>query len=188
MKKYVILCAITLIAIGCNKKATQETHNPTPNTKKPAVVPAPKPTADWTSFQNKTYGYSISYPPEFTATKSKGEDVITIHRRAQNAQQLANHGSIAISALSNSVQPKTVDEFYKAVDTSLGAQPGQTEYKKTTIGSYQTYGTSVPKKTGSVPNITYFVFRPNKTILKFDITVQSPITDTILQSIADTLK
>ncbi len=190
MKKYVLLCAIVLIAMGCNKKPA--TTNTTPvktsqNTQK-APLPAPKPTADWTPFQNKTYGYSITLPPDFVATKTKGEEVITVHRKAQNAQQLASHGTIQISAMTKFGQPKTVDDFYKAVDTGLGAQPGQLDYKKATIGIYQTYGGAVPKKTSNTPNITYFVFRPNKTILKFEITVQSPTTDTVLQSISETLK
>lgn len=188
MKKYVLLCAVALIALGCSKKPAQTNTPPPTNARKPAVVPAPKPTPDWTQFQNKTYGYSISFPPEFVATKTSGENIISIHRKAQNAQQLASNGSIKISAMSKMTQPKTVDDFYKTVDASLGAQPGQLDYKKVTIGGYQTYGGGTPKKTNGTPNITYFVFRPNKTILKFEITIQSPVTDTVLQSIADTLK
>ncbi len=188
MKKYVLLCAIALIALGCSKKPAATTPPTGTTGAQRAPLPAPKPTADWTSFQNKTYGYSISIPPEFTTSKIKGDDVVIIHRKAQNAQQLARHGNITISALSQSAQPKTAADFYKAVDASLGAQPGQTEYKKVTIGTYQTYGTGTPKKTSGTPNILYFVFRPNKTILKFEITIQSPITDTVLQSIAETLK
>lgn len=187
----IVLSLLTLLAAGCN--TTNQQPTPAPIVEKTDVTPPPPTatsnTASTFTYKNSSFDYQISFPGTFEATANaiKGDQIVTIHRKIDSADKVSPYGKITIYAWPKETKPATLEKFYATVDDIVGP-PQETRYKKSKIGLYNVYGYGSLGDSPDKSSYSYFVFRPNQTIIQFNLFIKTQAADTEIGKIINTFR